>query len=508
MKDRAADDRVTLAVLALASASVVATEVLLTRILSLAAYYGLAFAILTLAMLGLSAGSLQALHAQRRGDPLGPWLSRRLLLFAGSVVATDVVVASMPLARTTTLPSFAALLFMSAVAATPMMFGGSIVARILAASDVDVASLYGVDLVAAALGALSPLVLLGPLSGPSALLAIAAVLALAAAVTATPRARWAGATLSALAVGAILVTETTSGGLVVRYPKGEPRSAEAPYYEAWNSLSHVSLEQFRSYAPRDYLWAASPFVPNEPRRAALALIDGAAGTMVHEYSDLSSLDVLRFDATTVAHRLRPDGTACVLGVGGGRDLLSALVYGHDHVLGVEVNPSIVAMLEKASTISPLLRDPRVKVVVGDGRAEVSRPEVSCRVLQASLVDTWAATSAGAFAHTETTIYTLEAWRLFLRRVEPDGIVTFSRWYEAPNLDETVRLVALAVAALLDRGIERPRDHIALVTLGNIATILVNPAPFSEADSGQSRAGSGTTWAFRSCWRRAIRLESG
>jgi hypothetical protein len=108
----------------------------------------------------------------------------------------------------------------------------------------------------------------------------------------------------------------------------------------------------------------------------------------------------------------------------------------------------------------------------------------------SLVDTWAATGAGAFAHTEATLYTQEAWSLLLQRVEPDGVLTFSRWYSPSQTSETARLLALAVASLLERNVARPEDQIALIAwtpekqlngTGGIATVLVSPAPLSAAD---------------------------
>ena len=41
------------------------------------------------------------------------------------------------------------------------------------------------------------------------------------------------------------------------------------------------------------------------------------------------------------------------------------------------------------------------------------------VIQMSLVDTWAATGAGAFTLSENGLYTREAWRIFLDRLTPD-----------------------------------------------------------------------------------------
>lgn len=163
--------RATLAVLALTAGSIVATEVLLTRVLSVTAYYGLAFAILALAMLGLSAGALAAARARRRGDPLGPWLAQRLVACAGCVIAAAVVTATVPMTFVPNLSSFFAVLLITAACAAPMVAGGAIVARI-GESPMSVSALYGVDLASAALGALAPLVVGLTLLGPALLRAL------------------------------------------------------------------------------------------------------------------------------------------------------------------------------------------------------------------------------------------------------------------------------------------------------------------------------------------------
>jgi hypothetical protein len=471
-----------LTLLALVAATVVTAEVLFTRILSVVTWYGLAFVVLSLAMLGLTRGSLQASRARELREPLAPWIAARLTDMSLRTLVATTVLVSMPVTFARNLSSFASLLLVAAATAAPLVSGGAVVARLMAEAPVALPSLYAVDLAAAALGALAPLVLLGPLSGPGALVFLAALLAVAALVVSPPDKRGGPAALALVALAALGISERTSMGFVMRYPKGLPRNDnERATFEAWNPLSHVRLGPFVQ-VPIGFMWSPSPLTPPLQVTMANAQIDGEAATPVYEYRRIAQLNFLRFDATTSAHHLRPDGTACVIGVGGGRDLASALLYGHSRVLGVEINPSIVRMLRSVTDRSPTLRDPRVSVIVGDGRAVYAGSTgLRCRVLQASLVDTWAATSAGAFAHTESTLYTRQAWRVFLDRTVPDGIVTFSRWYDPQKASETARLVSLAVASLHDRGVERPRAHIALIASFNVATILVSPAPFSAAD---------------------------
>ncbi|MEZ4405483.1 MAG: hypothetical protein R3A52_03165 [Polyangiales bacterium] len=284
-----------------------------------------------------------------------------------------------------------------------------------------------------------------------------------------------------MGVVAALLTDATSHGLVMRYPKGQPRDEnQSLLFESWNALSHVEVTHFGPVLP-PLLWSPSPLTPPVPLTLAFARIDGEAATPVYAYRSPNELGMLRFDATTAAHVLRPGGTACVIGVGGGRDVVAAKMYGHPRVVGAEINPAMFDLLAAVRRRSPTLSLPGVTLIRGDGRAVFRRANVRCSVLQASLVDTWAATTAGAFAHSEATLYTREAWATFLRRLTPDGVLTFSRWYDPHRPSETSRLVSLAVASLRDRGVRAPREHIALVASGIVATILVSPSPFTAAD---------------------------
>jgi hypothetical protein len=176
----------------------------------------------------------------------------------------------------------------------------------------------------------------------------------------------------------------------------------------------------------------------------------------------------------------------VIGAGGGRDVLSALTFGQKSVIAIEMNEGIIHAINRTfgDYTGHLDRDPRVVFVNDEARSYIARMRAPADIIQASLVDTWAATQAGAFALSENSLYTSDAWRLFLERLTPRGVLTVTRWYDPDNLSETYRLVSLASTALTQLGVENPRSHIFLVRYRarfSLATILVSKEPFSPAD---------------------------
>ena len=80
--------------------------------------------------------------------------------------------------------------------------------------------------------------------------------------------------------------------------------------------------------------------------------------------------------------------------------------------------------------------------VEDGRSFVRRSQEKYQVLQATLVDTWASTAAGAFALSENNLYTTDAFRDYLEHLTDDGLMAFTRWgFDPPR--ESLRLLSLA-----------------------------------------------------------------
>jgi spermidine synthase len=211
-------------------------------------------------------------------------------------------------------------------------------------------------------------------------------------------------------------------------------------------------------------------------------IDGAAGSSLRRFNSIEDIAHLRYDITNLAYYLRPHGGACIIGVGGARDIQGAILFGHERIVGIDVNPVFINLLRhEFKDFAGVAEHEGVRLYVDEARSLLSRSAERYSLIQMSLIDTWAATGAGAFSLSENGLYTIEAWQVFIGRLADDGIFTVSRWYDPANLGETGRMVSLAVASLLRSGINDPSGHIAMATVDKISTLLLSKLPFSAED---------------------------
>ena len=168
-------------------------------------------------------------------------------------------------------------------------------------------------------------------------------------------------------------------------------------------------------------------------------------------------------------------------------MLTAIWAGNPQITGIEINKVLVGILERRyRQVTRIADHPGVKLIHDEARSYLTRAPGRFDVLQMSLIDTWAATGAGAFTLSENGLYTREGWQVFLRALSPNGVFSVSRWYDPGSASETTRLLSLGVGSLLDFGISAPRRHLVLVTRERVATMMVSPSPFTDDDGRRLR----------------------
>lgn len=495
--------------LGLVTAATLMLQIVETRIISVTSWYHLAFFVISIAMFGLTAG---AVWVYLRPDTYrSELLSFHLTVASLGFALTSVLALLVQLTIVTSLPASVMSLVVwtefAVALSLPFFFSGIVVSFALTRSPYPVGIVYGADLLGAALGCLGALVLLNLVSGPSAVLWTAVIIAagglcFAAGERASiPRGGFIAVRLfrhRGLVFAGLIVLAAANSVLEGVRPTIVKDNIEQPAsvaYEKWNSFSRVTIGQSQEAPP--VLWGPSPrFVPNRIEQRWMQ-IDGGAATAVYRFSgDLKEVDFLAYDVTNLAYAIPGLKTGAVIGVGGGRDLLSARLLGLSDVVGVEINPIFIDLLTRLyADYTAIGRQPGISFEVDEARSWFARTSRSFDVIQMSLIDTWAATGAGAFTLSENGLYTVEAWRIFLDRLTPDGIFTVSRWYAPGEVNETGRMVSLAVATLQDLGVADPKRHLFMSASGNIATLVMSRSALSDQALAALRQAA-ATYEFR------------
>src|SRR5262249_37112575 len=240
------------------------------------------------------------------------------------------------------------------IIAIPFVFAGMVVCVALTRFPMHTGSLYAADLAGSAAGCVLTIPILNYIHAPTAVLLNAAIAALGAAAFALsapesqpengPRRStswWIPAVVFVLLI-AVSVANLSMKFVDIRWIKGGKNSGGG-LFEKWNALSRIFVRETGS---EPFGWGMSPAYSTSRKLDQLYLnIDSGAATVITKFDgDVQPLEHLKYDVTALAHYLRRDASVLVIGVGGGRDILTSLVFGQRHVTGVEINPDILKVL--------------------------------------------------------------------------------------------------------------------------------------------------------------------
>lgn len=474
-------------------------EILLTRIFSVTLWAHLAFVAVSIAMFGMTLGAVLVYLFSAWFTPARARLNLALssALFGVTAVwsldlhlrsAIDPAVITSPLSQ---------LALAYGVIAVPFVFSGIATAIVLTQFPLSISRLYAADLAGAACGCVLLITVLDLLGGPRTVLPVAGAAMLASlgfllkASKDRDRLRWGGGALIVLAFAATFGFALDRSVRQLGYAKGSGHARL--YHEKWNSYSRIAVDL--PTLERPFGWGLSDTYQNATPLNQLRLnIDASAETVLTKFDGtFEPLEHLKYDVTNIGHYVVKHGRVFVVGAGGGRDVLSALVFDQQQIVAVEMNGAITDAVNRVfgDFTGHLDRNPKIRFVNDEARSYLARTPEPFDLIQISLIDTWAATAAGAFVLSENTLYTADAWRLFFSRLTDRGILSVSRWYRRPIPSEMYRVVAMATDTLRSEGIENSRAHLIVIATGRppggpvnapgVATLLMKRTPFTDEE---------------------------
>ena len=452
-------------------------ELLLTRIFSVTLYYHFAFMVISLALfgMGLSGVVLYLRPGRFPEEKLSELLSAYSRRFAVTTVLALAFVVNHPMTAyldaltpgVFTVQHFFQLAFLFGFAALPFFYGGMVVSMALFHLRRDVATVYFFDLAGASLACLVLDPILHLLGGPSAVLLVSALAAGAALLFGKDLKAWKperSSTVLACGLALLLAVNLATGWIGLGSFKFVKK--ELLDFSRWNALSRIEVQKLQT------LHGVVPSLT----------IDAMARTTIFSYKDRKTFAKSQ-NLTSLTYSLGKDRKVLIIGPGGGVDVLTAMVNGHKDITLAEINPIILndVMLGKYSEYSgDLYARPGVKANLAEGRSFVRRSDEKFDVIQATLVDTWAAAATGTFALSENHLYTVEAFEDYLTHLTDRGVISMSRWLKVQGM-EFVRLSALAREALTQLKVKDPTQHVFAAGEGNVGMLLVKRTPFTDTE---------------------------
>lgn len=477
----------TFAVGAVAGATI-GFELLQTKVLSALYYNHAVYVTVSIALMGFGiSGVLISLLGTRM---LGQARALAALSASGLAAAMFLslgIASHVPAWLGTVAPQIK-LMLSYAILVVPFLFAGATLGLLFMANGSRIHSLYMTDLVVSAAFVLGFCLLLEPLGAAGFAwlcmgTALSAGLLLGTAAGVHP--------LRFVPPAAILL----AGGLLVplrfigTHPEPYKTSAEMfgtkadPVATRWTMTAKIDVWPYGSFTPEggyDAQGRPADMMITQDNDAHTNMLGPIARNGI---KDAASRDEA-FEPVALAYLLRPKPqNVLVIGVGGGKDIVSARAYGSDHITGAELNPATVGLVSGPFRSYAAWPDwANIDLVASEGRHFVrTGGRGPYDVIMMSGVDTFAALSSGAYVLSENYLYTVEAMRDYLGALKPGGILAFNRWF-FPVPRESLRLAGLYLEAAAQLGVPHPEQNIAVIaSSGWAATFIKKGPPFTAGE---------------------------
>lgn len=485
--------------LLLISLSTLAFEILLTRLFSATMFYHFTFMVLSLAMFGLAVGATLVYLAPRyfTEEKATANLSLFSLIFALSTTACMLFyLFILPgVIKSGSVTLFTVMLVVSYLTYTiPFICSGICTCVALTRFKAQTGKLYAADLLGAALACLFVIAMLFSIDAPSAILinsAVSAAAALGFAMAGKLK------RLKAISIGSVVIFTVVAAVNLFTFGQSRPLLGlegltPALLYQKWTPMSFVTVQPGDDTA---WGWSIDPELVKDIKAPHKSLLmDRWAGTPLYEFKgDLSKMEFLKLDISNVVHSIRPSGSIFIIGIGGGRDIIASLLYKYNSIVGAEFNNAIINVVKHqfADYTGHIDKFPGVEMVNDEARCFLTSSGRKFDVVQASLIDTFAATAGGGLALTENSLYTADGWKLFISHLTDTGVLSFTYPYSTEDPSMAYRLCCMACEALEANGITDLRPRMAVIGSTKMfvnqswphseATLLVSKTPFTEEE---------------------------
>jgi spermidine synthase len=479
------------------SAGVLANEILLTRLFAIIHSYHFASMMISLALLGFGmSGTCLALGRRWLMPRFGVAYLANALLFGVLAIAAPLLARSLPFNVEELLwnpvePLWLLLTYL--VLTLPFLCAANAIGLALIVYRANAGRIYAADLAGAGLGSAVLLGLLYLVPPESALRVVAgsglAAALLAASVLAASAIRWQIASLAGI-------------GLLILLPGEWLRIEPGPYKplsqalqvqgtrliaERSSPMGRISVVE-SARVPLRHAPGLSLHSTAEPPTQLGIFTDGDnMDAITAATADPQRLEFLEQTTAALAYSIASPQSVLIVGAGGGLEILRALRFRATHIDAIEINAQHWQLLREdfRDYSGRLLEQPGVAAHVGDVRGFVSASHRHYDLIQLSLAGS-AGAGGGLGGLNEDYLDTVEAFRLYLAHLEPDGWLSITRWVQVPPRD-ALKLIATMVRALKQAGVRDPAQRLLMIRSWQTTTLLVRNGAVTTVNIARLRA---------------------
>src|ERR671924_1623786 len=451
-------------------------EVSITRIFSAAIWYHFAFVAVSVALVGLGASGLVVQYGVKKLR--GKWAEDLTIFSAWGItifIPITLFVMHALASQVIYIPLFMILF------SVPFFFIGIIISAAFSAFGSVAGRLYAADLVGASAGALLVVLFLVLAGGEGATLIVGLIAAIGATIFSSIAKKTRKLVVSFIfvvfAISLIFLNYATQ---IFAIPTDPTAQKDLPIYLREHPGSRIVKTEWNSFSRIDVVEGGT----SPEGLVAKVFIDGGAGTNIISWDgNTGSRQELSTWMQYLPFKMMQDPKVLVIGSGGGRDVVAALVSGSKDVTSVEINPIIYDTVksygEKAGNV---YSHQYVSSHVDEGRSFITRSSEKYDIIYVPFVDTWASVSSGGLSVSENFLYTLEGFQQYYDHLTDRGKIVTVRW-----LIDTPRFVSTYVKLLEQNGV--PQDevykHLIIVTADSYdkdpsgTMVVFSKSPFTE-----------------------------
>ncbi|WP_432666071.1 hypothetical protein R9X47_07120 [Wukongibacter baidiensis] len=428
-------------------------EILLTRLFSVILSHNLVFLVVSFAILGSGLGGIAAYRQlkNKRNLDINKMIIRLSSLLALSIVATILLIYRMPYVPVYSLYALIGII--------PFVIGGSIIS-IIFKEFIDASSkLYFMDLVGSALGSIAIIKVMNTY-GFMYSVVITTLGAIGASIFIASYFREKKSTVLKSLIFVPIVGVLIQGSLVRDIEKGFSSYFSSPntvisYLQDTNEKPlSISYSKWNAISRTDVIETT-----NENEK--IVVTDGGASAPIIRFDgDLNKVDYLKKQVNFIPFAIGKNDKTLVIGSGGGKDVLLALLGESKDISAVEINSSTIEAVDEFKEFSGnIYRRPEVKTYNQDGRNFIENTKETYDNIYLSMVMTNAIENT-MYSLSENYLFTEEAFEKYLKKLNENGKLSFMTH---SALDMT-KIVNTGIKVLMENGVSQEdiTNHFVIV----------------------------------------------